>query len=133
GAAPLAPDRPLELGAHRGGHADADAAADVARLSADRLAKALEDAERTHDHLAGFWRRVELADDTDRSAGAPRGEEPALEQKDVADPSGCQMEGDGGAGDAAPDDDDLGAAAHLDGAAVASATSGARNRRTGSP
>src|SRR5262245_6625042 len=123
----------LELGAHRGGHADDDATADVTRVAADRFAKALEDGERAQDHLAGLGRRVELAHDADRSAGAPRGEELALEQKDVADPGGCQVESDGGADDAAPDDDDLGAAAHLDGAAVTSATSEARNRRMGSP
>ena len=129
----LEPDRFLEPGTHRRGDADDDAASDVAGLAAHNVAEALEDGEGAHDHLAGLRRRVELADDADRSAGAPRGKEPAFEEKDVAHAGGHQVERDGGAGDPAPDDDDLGAAAHLDGAAVTSATSAALNRRTGSP
>jgi hypothetical protein len=42
------------------------------------------------------------------------------------------VEGDGGAGDAATDDDDLGVAAHL-AVAVTSAASASSTKRTGSP
>src|SRR5262245_21658948 len=123
----------LELGTHRGGDADEDAATDVARLTADHLAEALKHGERAYDHLTGLGCRIELADDADRSAGAARGEELALEHDHVTQACGRQMKRDGGAGDAAPDDDDLGAAAHLDEAAVTSATSAALSTRTGSP
>src|SRR5262245_35383423 len=129
----LEPHGLVELRSHRGGDADEDAAADVARLAADRLAEALKHRERTDDHLAGLGRRIELSDDADRSAGAARGEELALEHEHVAHACTGQMERDGGAGDAAPDDDDLGSAAHRDGAAATSATSAALSRRMGSP
>jgi len=130
---PLEPDGFLELGTHRGGDADDDATVDVARLAADGVAEAPKDGERPHDHAAGFRRRVELAHNSNRPAGAARCEELALEQKDVAHAHTGQVEGDGGAGDAATDDDDLGVAAHLDAAAVTSAASASSSKRTGSP
>src|SRR5256712_1916687 len=130
---PLASDRFLELGTHRGGDADQHAAVDVARLAADGVGETLEHGERPHDHLAGLWRGVELADDSDRAPGATGGEELALEEEDVARTHRRQMEGDGGARDAASDDDDLGVADHLDAAAVTSAASASSSRRTESP
>ena len=130
---PLEPDGFLELGTHRGGNTDDDATVDVARLAADSVVEALENGERPHDHPAGFRRRVELADDPDRPAGAAGREEVALEQKDVAHARTGQVEGDGGAGDAATDDDDLGVADHLNAVAVTSAASASSSKRTGSP
>jgi len=126
---PLEPDGFLELGTHRGGDANDDATVDVARLAADGVAEAPKDGERPHDHAAGFRRRVELADDPDRPAGAAGREEVALEQKDVAHARTGQVEGDGGAGDAATDDDDLGVADHL-AVAVTSAASASSSKRT---
>src|SRR5256712_3470041 len=131
---PLEPDCFLELRTHRGGDADADPTAAVARPdAADGLAEALEDGERAHDHLAGLRCRVKLADDPDGPAGAAGGEGPALDQEDVPPARAGPVEGDGDADDAATDDDDLGVADHLDAAAVTSAASASSSKRTGSP
>jgi len=123
----------FELDSHRGGDADHYAAADVARLGPHDVAEGAEGGERSHDHLAGLRRGVELADDPDRSPGATRGQKLALEQEDVAHAERGQMEGDGGARDTAADDEDVGASVHLAAAAVTSAASTSSRRRTGSP
>src|SRR3989441_7980760 len=75
---PLDGERRLELRSHRGRDADQRSAAHVARLATDRVAEALEDAERAQDHRARLGRGVELADDSDRAPGASGSEEPAL-------------------------------------------------------
>jgi hypothetical protein len=129
----LAYDRLLELGPHRGRNADDHAAVDVARLAADDVAKAAERGQGPHDHLAGLRGGVELADDADRPAGAARGEGVALEDEDVTHTDRRQVEGNGGAGHAASDDDDLGVPDHLDAAAVTSAVSTSSSKRAGSP
>src|SRR3989442_2952496 len=109
---PLDGERRLELRSHRGRDADQRSAAHVARLATDRVAEALEDAERAQDHRARLGRGVELADDSDRAAGASCSEEPALEHEHPPEADPGQMEGDRGARDAPPDDDDVGGARH---------------------
>src|SRR2546422_8658950 len=130
---PLASERLLQPGTHGRAHRDEGPAADVPRRSAHRLVEALVDVERAPDHPGRFRRGVELPDDADGTPGPAGSDELALQHEHVAHAAPGQVERDGRAGDAASDDDDVGAAGHLGVAASAADASLSERRRTGSP
>jgi hypothetical protein len=126
-------DRAFQHRPHGRSDADETAAGDVARLTAHGVAEALKDRQGANDHLRRLGRGIELAHDADRAAGAAGGQRVALEQKDVADAAPGEVERDGGAGDAAADDDDAGGTAHGVAAAMIPEASASLTTRTWSP